>query len=66
MLEKIITDNTGEQIRIRWDRIRFTIIRTDKLSSTTFPLKKAIILNPREMKDIIEFAEQNLIKERAR
>lgn len=55
MKEKILTDNTTEKILVRWDGERFGIIHQyrnpDGTATTT-----AIILNPKEMLDLIDFA----------
>lgn len=52
MIEKILTDNAGEKITIRWDGTRFAIVHQTKVAGYT----KGIILNPREMLSLIEFA----------
>ena len=58
MKEKILTDTAIETVKVRWDGERFGIVRkrpvgTDK-GTVTFT--DTIILNPREMLDLIEFA----------
>ena len=51
--EKIITDNTNERIRVVWDGERFALIRSrDNL------VKAIIILNPREMMELVQFASR--------
>lgn len=55
MTEKIITDNREGIIRIKWDGTRFALVSKRKgndLGWTT----AMIILNPREMMDIVQFA----------
>lgn len=52
-MEKIITDNNVEIIRIRRDRTRFILIQEFKGRSIPPAI---IVLNPREMLDITEFA----------
>lgn len=52
MQEKILTDNATELIKVRWDRERFALILYDKERM----FFKTIILNPREMLDLVEFA----------
>lgn len=51
-VERIITDNTEERIRIIWDGTRFILVQDQESN----PLQTIIILNPREMMDIIQFA----------
>lgn len=50
MTEKIITNNSAEMIKISWDGERFALIRVDKKEAVCI-----IVLNPREMMDIILF-----------
>lgn len=52
MQEKILTDNAGELIKVRWDRERFAIVQWYKLTGNTH----TVILNPKEMLDLVEFA----------
>ena len=53
MKGKILVDNTGELIRVVWDGTRFAI--TQQYKNICAP-SRTIILNPREMFDLIEFA----------
>ena len=55
MKEKILTDNAGEKIVVRWDGTRFTLI---KMKKAVFGNKVSdiIFLNPREMLEVVEFA----------
>ena len=50
MIEKIITENSVETLIIRWDGERFALIERGGDKS------KVIILNPREMLDLVNFA----------
>ena len=53
MKEKVITDSYGENITLRYkDGILAIVQKTDK--------PKTIILNPREMQEIVEFIEEIL------
>lgn len=54
MKQKIITDNAGETITVKWDGERFGLV-IKKLSS---PYPVAIILNPAEMRSIIKFVDE--------
>lgn len=62
-MEKVITNNVGEKITVKWDGERFAITQkqTNKLGTT---LLSVIILNPREMADLVDFV--NTIKEAQR
>ncbi len=53
-MQKIITNNSGEIIKIKWDDARFALIaRHHGVIS-----ERTIILNPREMDDIVEFVKE--------
>jgi len=52
MVEKVLTNSAGEKITVRWDGERFALVHYLKYLDTT----EAIILNPREMLDLIKFA----------
>lgn len=52
-MEKIITDNAVERVTVKWDGERFAITQ---LICGTPPLLRVVILNPREMMDVIIFA----------
>ena len=54
-VERIITDNSSEKITVRWDGNRFALISERKNNDLGVP-SSIIILNPREMLDLIEFA----------
>lgn len=49
MAEKVITSNSEQVITIKWDGVRFSLTELDREKS------KVIILNPREMMEIILF-----------
>ena len=49
MAEKVITSNSEQVLTIKWDGERFSLIELDREKS------KVIILNPREMMEIIMF-----------
>ncbi len=53
--EKVITDNDYEKIITKWDGVRLTILGFYKKEGA-FILSGMIILNPREMRDLIEFS----------
>ena len=55
-MEKVLTDNAGELIKIRWDGVRFAL--TQEKGDGWYEAKKSsvIILNPREMMSLISFA----------
>lgn len=57
-MEKILTDNSSEKITVKWDGVAFALVRkrpvgTDK-GTVTFT--DTIILNPKEMLDLVRFA----------
>lgn len=54
-MEKIITDNSVGILRIKWDGTRFILISERKDNDMGIP-SSIIILNPREMMDIVQFA----------
>lgn len=50
-MEKIITDNASESIKLKWDGTRFSIICDYKDCKP--PSFNVIVLNPKEMLDVI-------------
>ena len=52
MLKKVITDNSGETITVKWDGVRFALFSKKKNPESL----SCIILNPREMLDLVDFA----------
>lgn len=60
MIEKVITDNAVETITIRWDGQRFALIHKKRLGSNCgfdhATGYSTVILNLREMSDLIVFA----------
>ena len=56
MRQKIITDNAGETITIKYDGERFALLHK-KISS---PYPQTTILNQREVEEIIKFAQEEL------
>jgi len=56
-LEKVITNNASEVISIKWDGERFALTHIRKsLVEKELTVKDIIILNPREMLDLVIFA----------
>lgn len=55
MEERAITDNEAEALTVAWDGERF-IIRQQRKGGDELPLPRVIILNPREMLDLVKFA----------
>ena len=55
MRQKIITDNAGETITIKYDGERFALVHK-KISS---PYPQTIIFNHNELEEIIKFVEEN-------
>lgn len=53
-MEKIITDNPSEQLVVRWDGVRFAILTIKKDGRVGYA-KDCILLNPKEMTDLIKF-----------
>ena len=53
MKVKVITDNLAEKIIVRWDDERFSLIQ---VSRDNKPSTNVVILNPREMRELVEFA----------
>jgi len=54
MKEKIITNNGGERMIVRWDGERFALISFRKAEGS--PITNVILLNPKEMISLISFA----------
>ena len=54
MKEKVITDNMEEKIIVKWDGNRFALVQQTGGELTN--QIKAIILSPREMMEIVQFA----------
>ena len=59
-MEKVLTDNASEKITVKWDGVAFALVRkrpvgTDK-GTVTFT--DTVILNPKEMADLIVFAKE--------
>lgn len=50
MKEKVLTDNSVGKLTVRWDGERFALIEREGSKS------KVIILNPKEMLGLIQFA----------
>lgn len=56
MKEKILTVNTAEVLKVKWDGERFSITREAKY----LPLSiNTIVLNPKEMLDLGKFAVES-------
>lgn len=53
---KEITNNMAENLTIKWDETRFGLILSNKMNR----INKVIILNPKEMKELIDFANKIL------
>ena len=51
--EKIITDNAGETITIKWDGQEFALVHQLKIPDDAS--LKVIVMNPREMLDLVDF-----------
>ena len=56
MKTKILSTGSNEAIRIVWDGERFALIEASKESGNLEKVKQIIILNPKEMLDLIQFA----------
>ena len=56
MKEKILTDNAGEKITVKWDGERFAMSQEKGDGWYEAKESNTIILNPREMLTLIEFA----------
>ena len=56
MKERIITDNNSEKITVKWDGERFAVVSEKGDGWYEAKESNTIILNPREMLDLIEFA----------
>lgn len=54
-MKKILTDNAAERITVDWDGERFAISQLHRGSSEKLHGFSIIILNPREMLDLVEF-----------
>jgi len=52
-MERILTNNAGEKITVTWDGERFALVHHIKDEQS---MAYAIILNPKEMLDLVEFA----------
>lgn len=55
-MEKILTDNSAGKLTIKWDEERFGLI--EEFKPPVIKDKQVIILNPREMADLIIFAKE--------
>ncbi len=49
---KTITDNAEERLAIKWDGERFSLVHYDRIQDKA----RAILLNPKEMIEIVNFA----------
>ena len=54
-MEKVITENSVEIIKVKWDGDRYAII-TERKHNDIGMATSVIILSPREMFDIVKFA----------
>ena len=54
-MEKILTDNASEKITVKWDGERFAVASSRKQLGNRFDI---VILNPREMLELVEFASK--------
>ena len=52
---KVITDNVCEKIMVKWDGVRFGLAQENR-GEYDSPKIAAIVLNPREMLEIVKFA----------
>ena len=58
MKEQILTDNSTEILKIVWDGTRFALTASRRFAG--IPTSRAVVLlNPREMLDLIEFVGKN-------
>ena len=53
-MKKILTDNASDLIIAKWDGIRFALVNRHRSDGAV----DVIILNPKEMLDLIEFANK--------
>ncbi len=56
MQEKVLTDNAYEKVTARWDGERFALVWESDLLGTK--RMNVILLNPREMSDLVEFVKE--------
>ena len=57
-MEKVITNNTEESIRVYWDDVRFCIANWERCYCFGGKTIKTI-LNPREAQEIADFINEN-------
>ena len=53
---KVITDNLTEKIEVKWDGEIYALVRIRYDQETG--LSRVIILNPREMNEVVKFVEE--------
>ncbi len=51
-MEKIISSNSAEELRVMWDKTRFGLIHVNRFTQTP----KVILLSPKEALELINFA----------
>ena len=56
-MERVITDNFGERIVLKWDGERFYLIQENK-GSPRAVITTTIILNPQEANDLVYFIRE--------
>ena len=56
MIKKVITDNSSEKITVRWDGTRFALVHHYKNDPPLLGDTQTLILNPKEMMSLINFA----------
>ncbi len=59
MRQKVITDNSAEKITITWDGVRSTLTK-EHITNRRGVAISVIILNPREIKDLVDFFKEAL------
>lgn len=57
-MEKILTDNSAGTLKVKWDGTRFALVQQDKREDKSLLPPETILLNPREMLELVQFAEE--------
>lgn len=58
-MKKVITNEIEERIEVKWDGVRFGVVKTMKPEPEMPQSFSIIILNPREAQEIANFINEN-------
>ncbi|KKL80592.1 hypothetical protein LCGC14_2003180 [marine sediment metagenome] len=57
-MQRIITDNSEERRKIKWDGVRFALVEEHRVYTSCLWVGSSKIYSPREMDDIVEFVKE--------